>query len=120
MKLRGHSTKELEWESPLGVYGSYFAIVVILLCMLAQVVSSSLPPVLETNMSRVEILFMGILGFIVTALCFVGHLVVAARKEDTPWSEKLLIPIEHITLPELGVVRSPDDNGELGLGGEEK
>lgn len=102
MRRQGRSTSELVWKSPLGIYGSYFVIVMCLLCMLAQVASASLPPVMPVELSRLQLLFMGILGFIVVLVFYLGHLLLVARKQrDKTWREKLWIPLETIRLPEL-------------------
>lgn len=102
MRRQGRSLDELEWKSPLGVYASYYAIVVNLLCMLAQVSSASLPPVLPDDTSRVQLVFRGILGFLVVLLFYCGHLLFAARKQTSKsWREKLWIPLDSFVLREL-------------------
>lgn len=102
MRKQGRSTNELVWKSPLGVYGSYFAIVMCILCMLAQVASASLRPVIPVELSRLQLLFMGILGFIVVLLFYLGHLVFVARKQkNKTWRDKLWIPLDTIRLPEF-------------------
>lgn len=102
MRRQGRGLDELEWRSPLGVAASYYAIVVTVLCMLAQVVSSSLPPVLPDETSRVQLVFRGSLGFLVVVLLYAGHLVLVARKQRRQsWRERLWVPLDSFTLPEL-------------------
>lgn len=69
--------------------------------MVAQVVSAALPPVLETDVTRMELFFMGILGFIVVGLLFIGHLLYIFRKDGKTWRKRLWIPLDDIELPEL-------------------
>lgn len=104
MRRQGRPLDELAWKSPLGVYASYYAIVVNLLCMLAQVSSASLPPVLPDDTSRVQLVFRGILGFLVVLLFYGGHLLFVARKptsHNKSWRERLWIPLDSLVLREL-------------------
>lgn len=102
MKLQGRSTNELEWKSPTGVWGSYMAAVIIVCCMVSLVVSAALPPVIPSSRPHIETAMQNIIGFIVVFVCWVGHLLVAARRNNVSWRERLLIPIEQLMLPELG------------------
>lgn len=101
MKRQGRSTDELEWKSPAGVWGSYVAAVIIVCCMVSLVVSAALPPVIPSSRPHVETAMQNIIGFIVVFVCWVGHLLIAARKNNASWRERLLIPIDQLTLPEL-------------------
>lgn len=74
--------------------------------MITQVASAALPPVIETDMSRIELLFMGLLGFIVVGGLFFGHLIYVSCKGGKTWRERLWIPLQDITLPELDASRS--------------
>lgn len=106
MRQQGHELKELNWKSPFGTYGSYVSIIITVLCMITQVGSAALPPVIETDISRIEHMLMGVLGFVVVGVLFLGHLIYTSCKGGKTWREKLWIPLENITLPELGASRS--------------
>lgn len=111
MRKQGRSSDELTWKSPLGVYGSYIAIAINLICMGVQIASAILPPVNAQDTSRIQNLFMGILGFIFVSLLYLGHILFAARKyKNTSWREKLWIPSEELSLPELDASRSGEES----------
>lgn len=101
LKKAGRQPTELVWKSPWGVYGSYLAITVTASCMVAQVVSAALPPVLETDVSRLELLFMGILGFIVVGLLFIGHLLYVFRRDGKTWRTRLWVPVDDIPMDDV-------------------
>lgn len=101
MKRHGCSTRQLEWKSPAGVWGSYLAAFIILCCMVSLVISAALPPVMSTSRPHVESAMQNTMGFIVIFLCWVGHLLIAARRTDVSWRERFLIPLDQLTLPEL-------------------
>lgn len=101
MKRQDRSTNELEWKSPTGVWGSYLAGLIIVCCMVSLVVSAVLPPVIPTSRPHVETAMQNIIGFIVVFVCWIGHLLIAARKDNGSWRERLLIPLDQLTLPEL-------------------
>ncbi|KAF3763286.1 hypothetical protein M406DRAFT_228119, partial [Cryphonectria parasitica EP155] len=67
---------EVAWQACCGVWGSYLAAVMIVCIMIAQVASAALPPVLNHDGTLYFIfLLRGILGFVVVAVFWVGHLV---------------------------------------------
>jgi len=101
MKSQGRSTNELEWKSPTGIWGSYLAAIIIVCCMVSLVVSAALPPVIPTSRPHVETAMQNIMGFVVVFMCWVGHLLVAARRANVSWRERFLIPLDRLTLPEL-------------------
>lgn len=101
MKKQGRSTNELEWRSPTGVWGSYVAAVIIVCCMVSLVVSAALPPVIPSSRPHMETAMQNIIGFIVVFVFWVGHLLIAARKNGASWKDRLLIPTDQLTLPEL-------------------
>lgn len=106
MATTGHGLDELRWKAPFGVYGSYLAIAVISLSMLAQIVAAALPPVLEGDVTTVEHLFMGILGFLFVSLLFLGHLAWVSYRGGKTWRQRLLIPLDNIAVPELNNLAS--------------
>lgn len=101
MKHQGRNTEKLEWKSPTGVWGSYVAAIIIVCCMVSLVVSAALPPVIPSSRPHIETAMQNIIGFIVVFVCWVGHLLIAARKNNASWRERLLIPIDQLMLPEL-------------------
>ncbi|KAG8162368.1 hypothetical protein KVR01_008133 [Diaporthe batatas] len=103
MKRQGRSTSELEWKSPAGIWGSYLAVFIIVCCMVSLVVSAALPPVIPTSRPHVEAAMQNTMGFIVIFMCWVGHLLIAARRTNASWRERLLIPLDQLALPELDV-----------------
>lgn len=105
MKRQGRSNNELEWKSPTGVWGSYLAAIIIVCCMVSLVVSAALPPVIPTSRPHVETAMQNIMGFIVVFVCWVGHLLIAARRNNSSWRERFLIPLDQLTLPELDVAQ---------------
>ncbi|KAK2608129.1 hypothetical protein N8I77_006761 [Diaporthe amygdali] len=107
MKRQGRNANELEWRSPTGVWGSYLAAFIILCCMISLVVSAALPPVIPHSQSRIETAMQNIIGFVVVFVCWVGHLVIAARRNNASWRERFLIPLDQLTLPELDAGQSP-------------
>lgn len=107
MKRQGRSTDELEWKSPMGIWGSYLAAAIIVCCMVSLIVSAALPPVIPTTRPHVETAMQNIMGFIVVFVCWAGHLLIAARRNNASWRERLLIPIDQLTLPELDA-QSPE------------
>lgn len=103
MSKRGHRLDELGWKAPFGVYGSYLAMAIIVLSMLAQIVAGALPPVIASDMTNIENLFMGVLGFIAVAVLFLGHLLYATFWGGKTWRQRLLIPLGDIPVPELEI-----------------
>lgn len=101
MKLQGRRINELEWKSPTGIWGSYVAVIIIVCCMVSLVVSAALPPVIPTSRPRIETAMQNIMGFIVVFVCWTGHLLISARKNNVSWRERLLIPLDQLMLPEL-------------------
>lgn len=101
MKRQGRSTNELEWKSPTGVWGSYVAVIIIVCCMVSLVVSAALPPVIPNPRPRIETAMQNIIGFIVVFVCWAGHLLIVARRNNVSWRERFLIPLDQLTLPEL-------------------
>lgn len=101
MRRQGRSTNELEWKSPIGVWGSYLAVVIIVCCMVSLVVSAALPPVIPTSRPHIETAMQNTMGFIVVFVFWVGHLLIAALRHNVSWRERLLIPLDQLTLPEL-------------------
>lgn len=85
----------------MGIWGSYLAAIIIVCCMVSLIVSAALPPVIPTTRPHVETGMQNIMGFIVVFVCWVGHLLIAARRNNASWRERLLIPIDQLTLPEL-------------------
>lgn len=94
------------------MYGSYVAIVIISAGTIAQVVSAILPSVIPTEATQVELAAQGVLGLVVTALIFGGHLVHSSLKRGLTWAQRLWIPVEQLTLPELEQIRSPTQREE--------
>lgn len=121
MRHQGRHPEQLAWRSPLGVGASYLGLAVILLSMLAQIVSASLPPVLPTDMARVETLFIGILGFLVVLLFFLGHLLLVAGRSGgkqgggggtkKSWRERVWVPMDMLVLPELDARGDGEEDG---------
>lgn len=103
MKRQGRSTSELEWKSPTGIWGSYLAAFIIVCCMVSLVVSAALLPVIPTSRPHVESALQNTIGFIVVFMCWVGHLLIAARRTNVSWRERFLIPLDQLALPELDV-----------------
>lgn len=101
MKRQGRSTSELEWKSPTGIWGSYLAAIIIVCCMVSLVVSAALPPVIPSSRPHIETAMQNIMGFVVVFLCWIGHLLIAARRTGVSWRERLLIPLDRLTLLEL-------------------
>lgn len=110
MRQQGRDIKELQWRAPLSEWGSYLSIIAFITVMICQIVSYILPPVLggEAGESRVGLVFQGLLGFIIFGLLFLGHLIYVARQGGGSWSERFLIPLRDISLPELDAARSSD------------
>lgn len=114
MRAQGHAIKKLQWRAPCGEWGSYAVICVFATVMVCQVVSAILPPVLEEekDKSRVGLAFQGCLGIIIFSMFYLCNLAYVCYQGKVPVDNRLLIPLDQITLPELEAAASSEEVGE--------
>jgi amino acid transporter len=92
----------LNWKSPLGIYGSMFAILVSNVGLVALLVSAAVPPAGLHSESAVASGIKNAMGFFIVIGLWLGHMVFTWR--DAEFS--LLIPLNDIDLSQNGTIAS--------------